>query len=204
MIRRRICRQRGHASLTVLILGSVATFIAGAVIHQGTVAEREAVAQSLARTRAYWAAVGHISYALSRIRQNGSCVEAWVPAAACGPDESKAMTAQIYLNEIASLRTWTYPDVNSDYYINVSLSADDWGSASKSGYLKLTASFPTTGQSPLPVLNGLSNRLRSVELIYCVAPDEDDLCNNLPHQNMTGSNSSPYTRIYRMSRPPLS
>lgn len=204
MIEHRISRQRGQAILTVMMMGTLATFMVGALVQHDTVVEKAAVEQSLARTRAYWAAMGHISYALSRIRKDGGCQDVLYPSN-CGPDTSKAGTAQHYLDEISSLRTWTYPDVNSNYYINLSLSAAPagQGSQTKSGYVSITASFPTAGQSFLPVLNGLSNRLRPVSLIYCTVGNPTDVCNS-PTVNYTSSNSSTYNHIYRFSRPPLS
>ena len=200
----RLSSQRGQAALTALMLGSLATFMAGALMQHGMVAEKEAVARSLAETRAYWAAMGHISYAMSRISKQGGCRED-LYLGNCGPDTSKAGTAQAYLDEISSLRNWTYPDVNSDYYINLSLTAAPAGQGgqTKSGYVSISATFPTSGQSPLPVLNGLSNRLRPVVLIYCTMGDADDPC-NAPTNNYTGSQTSPYNRMYRLSRPPVS
>lgn len=210
---RSLVRQRGNALLMVMILGTTASLAAGALMQHEAVVEKRAVSESLARTRAYWAAMGHINYALSRTRNYMLC-----GSGSCDRDSARATSVQGYLNEVCgaltssqpntcTTTTWTYRDGDgSSYFLQVQAAASPESAAFdiRSGHIKIVASFPTTGQSALPVLNGLSNRLRSVEIRFCAAKKDGSwtYCNN-PSTATSAEQDTDHFLIKAVDRPPL-
>lgn len=206
-----LARQRGHAMLMVMILGTTATFMAGALLRHETVVEKRAISESLAETRAYWAGMGEINYALSRIRNNNICTKGG--SNNCDTDIQRINWVQNYLDEVCkqtppssscTVATWTYPDVdNSSYFIQVRATAypeTPGSSTTNTGRLKIIADFPTATQSTLPVLNGLNSRLRPVELRFCGVTSSSAIdCSS-----SASSTNTPYILIRSVDRPPLS
>jgi hypothetical protein len=201
-------RQTGNILMPVIFIGLTTSLIMGALINRSVYLEAAAVENSLAETRAYWATMGHFRYALSRARHAGLCPD----EEGCVPtdhfeDTELASTLQSYLNEISTLRTFTYPDENSGYTIKIDLTGavdDDPLRQAFSGHLMMTSSYPTTGVSTLPVLSGLAQRFTPYELRFCTglasayAP-----CGEISNNN-GGQPTGFYSvqRLYRMPSAP--
>ncbi len=97
----------GSALVAMIMFGLVAS-LAVLGLTGRLVMERREVANSLAQTRAYWAALGIDAYVLSRVAQAGWCT------APCN-GATVASNVAGYAKEIADLWTWRYPDVGSGY-----------------------------------------------------------------------------------------
>ena len=66
-------RSRGSVVLTVTAVGLFAMLLASGLVNHYAVTEARAVEESLAKVRVYWAAMGHVNYALSRAWREGFC-----------------------------------------------------------------------------------------------------------------------------------
>ena len=62
-------RTKGSALITVTLIGLFVMLLAAALVNSFAISEAKAIDESLAKTRIYWAAMGHINYSLSRIRR---------------------------------------------------------------------------------------------------------------------------------------
>ena len=199
-------RQRGSILAPVMLLGLTSTLIMGAVINHSVYLEQAAVENRLAETRAYWLAMGHFRYALSRERRYGLCPT----AGGCGlfdniKDTDKAPVLQGYFNEITTYRTFTYPDENSGYTITINVTGavdDDPLRQTFSGYLMMTSSFPTVGVSTLPVLSGLAQRFTPYRLRFCTSLNSAYAnCGPVGNNNNNGHPTG-YYDIRRLTRQP--
>ena len=165
--------QTGSILLPVTLIGLVSSLLVIALIQNSLYLEQVAVENEAAKSRAYWANVGHFRYALSRARHAGFCDK----NDGCPPDRNisdpkKATVLQGYLNEISTYRTFTYPDENSGYSITINLTAafdDGTPRNGHSGYMMITSSYPTVGVSTLPVLSGLAQRFTPWQLRFCTS-----------------------------------
>ncbi|MCH8858716.1 MAG: hypothetical protein IID54_03955 [Proteobacteria bacterium] len=166
-------RQQGNMVVAVSVIGLSATFLFATLMNHTMVLEQTAVENELAEVRAYWAVRGHHNYALSRIRHSELCGK----DSGCNPgdkfdDNKRAITLQAYLDEIADLRIWTYPDENANYRIGFDMEAepdDTPGRNNHSGHLIMTSSF--NDQSTLPILDNIAQRLPPVRMRLCVGMD---------------------------------
>ena len=70
-------RQRGNILIVVSFVGLFSMAISGGLISHYAVSEARGIADSLAKVRVYWAMVGHVDYALSRIRQEHPGPAGW-------------------------------------------------------------------------------------------------------------------------------
>ena len=210
---RNFHRQRGNILIPVMLIGLTSTLVMGALINRSVYLEQAAVENRLAESRAYWATMGHFRYAFSRQRRTGFCIDSTV----CDPivypvynikDTDKATALQSYLDEISSLRIFTYPDENSGYAIAINLTGtvdDDPTRHAFSGYLMMTSTYPTTGVSTLPVLSGLAQRFTPYRLRFCTSLTSAYVnCGSITNNNNGGKPTGFYSvkRFYR--RPSVS
>jgi hypothetical protein len=148
--------------------------LAAALVNHFATAEARAIAHSLAKTRIYWASMGHINYSLSRIRREGLC------SGTCVNDEDRATNLRTYL---AELNDWSW-DFGGDYRINVTASVTDGPFPTPNpndGRVRATISLdPVTG-TPFDTLNGIEQRIRD-ELVV-------DICLAAPCGAPNGSSS---------------
>ncbi|WP_439816515.1 hypothetical protein [Zavarzinia sp. CC-PAN008] len=108
---------RGSALLVVIVTAGLALMTVVAVLGRLAI-EARAVEDSLAQTRAYWAAMGATTYVFSRtMRQGGSDNNS-------ADNPRYAAQAKNYLDEIRDLRTWRYPDAGADYAFRFDMHAD--------------------------------------------------------------------------------
>lgn len=181
-------RERGSASvLTVTGIGMLAVM---AVLGLGgrALVERRAVEDSLAQTRAYWAAMGQATYVLGRIR-------------ATGAGDKPEDTAKKYLLEIADgakskdrAATWRYPDVSAAYAIVVNADAKKAG-AGQNGTVVMTFDFDTLDAGAPDALRTMPT-LRKLEFTYCISATYAGACDNTPDKNNVG-----YNRLISIHRP---
>jgi hypothetical protein len=198
--------QRGNILVPVMLIGLTCTLMMSALINRSVYLEQAAVENRLAETRAYWAAMGHFRYALSRARHAGLCPD----SLGCTPtqnikDTDKVTAIQSYLDEIAAYRTFTYPDENAAYSIKINLTAavdDDPLRQNFSGHLMMTSSYPTSGVSTLPVLSGLAQRFTPYQLRFCTSLiSAFAACGSILNNNNGGDPTGFYSvkRLYRMN-----
>ena len=164
-------------------------------VTERVVNETRAINDSLAQTRAYWAAVGMADYVLSRTMAGGAC------ANSCNSNEIKK-TFDGYVGEIGSAMPWMYPDVSASYQIGLSLAWSEDSSAPNNYEYLLRVTFSacdgagSKGKAPpcpnapatagptqskalppntLPALRTL-NSTRPVELRYCLISGPGSAC----------------------------
>ena len=70
-------RDRGNVLIVVSFVGLFAMALSGGLISHYAVSEARGIADSQAKLRVYWAMVGHIDYALSRMRQEHQAGAGW-------------------------------------------------------------------------------------------------------------------------------
>ena len=70
-------RDRGNVLIVVSFVGLFAMALSGGLISHYAVSEARSIADSQAKLRVYWAMVGHIDYALSRMRQEHQTGAGW-------------------------------------------------------------------------------------------------------------------------------
>ena len=197
--------QTGSILLPVTLIGLVSSLLVIALIQNSLYLEQVAVENEVAKSRAYWANVGHFRYALSRARHAGFCDK----NDGCLPtrnidDNKKAQVLQGYLDEISTYRTFTYPDENSGYSIKINLTAavdDGTPRDDKSGYMMITSSYPTVGVSTLPVLSGLAQRFTPWQLRFCTSLTSAYAnCGGLNVNSNDGTPTGLYSvrRLYRL------
>ena len=105
--------ERGGALLAVMLFAGLAAMVMAVLIGR-VVVEYRAVEDSVAQTRAYWAAMGFNNYALSRTALFGSCKPSCNSA---NKDYSPIQSS--YVNEIADMQSWYYLDVGPSYIVQL-------------------------------------------------------------------------------------
>lgn len=114
-------RQAGFALIAVMLIGATAMYALTSVVGDGQVAERRAQELQLMRLRAYWAAQGHISYAISRMTQGPPC------GGTCKNAVGREDAFDGFFNELnegAAAREWSYPEISLTYSFPVAATAD--------------------------------------------------------------------------------
>ena len=169
--------------------------IAGTIVNNLLVSEAEAVEESLAKSRVYWAARGHMDYALSRIQNIGICRTSCVngdgsdlsadqqpddgTTALSSPLNNRADSMRTYLREIygregpnQQARNWNYDEYDqaSDtdrYRLSMQHTVEVAEDGSDvDGYLRVTIAL--TGVGTTESLQGLPNRVRPVQFDICL------------------------------------
>ncbi len=77
--------------------------------------EYRAVEDSVAQTRAYWAAMGFNTYVLSRTMASGACGK----KGCTGSQPDLSGPSSSYLNEISDLHAWYYMDNGPNYFLQL-------------------------------------------------------------------------------------
>lgn len=187
---------RGNAIIAAVGFGLLALLALGNVVG-GIVAEHRAVEDSLAQTRMYWAAMGHVTYLLSRTGGAGLC-----PAqkdVKCDSPSTVATHSSAMLAEIQDLQVWQYPELGSTYRFRVqpSVTADPRAKSGEKGRLLFQAQFQPAGGATTQTLQALRTvpTTRPVELRYC-------LTKNLGENPCSGDNNdAKVTWIVNVHRP---
>jgi len=208
---------RGSATIAVTLFGALAVLVGLSVVTQ-MVTEYRAVEDSLAQTRAYWAAMGQATYVLSHTMATGAAT------AANYTQNSLVTTENNYLKEITtgpkSLQFWMYPDISSAYQFTIqgTVCTDALAPALKSGELVIVFSFnggpkcptappgngnPPACPKPAAPANGTPDSLRTinatrpVEIRYCLVGNSTDACG----VNDLVANAGTYQFITSIHRP---
>jgi hypothetical protein len=173
--------QRGGAMVFVTLVGLVISMGFAMFLSSTVLVEQRAVEASLARSRAYWAEMGHIHYAMSRISLSRLCNS-------CGftqnniTDVNASAIIQSYINELNAIKTWTYPEESSSYSLTITETVapdEDPTRHVYSGWLKMTSSYTASS-----VLAGLDNHLPLMELRLCVGRGNAGAkCGNINNDN---------------------
>jgi hypothetical protein len=182
--RQIIRRTKGSALITVTLIGLFVMLLAAALVNHFATAEARAIAHSLAKTRIYWASMGHINYSLSRIRRQGLCGGACVNDDDGTPEpDSLANRADNLRTYLAELNDWSW-DFGGGYSFNVTASVTDGPSPTpdpNDGRVRATISLaPITG-SAFDTLNGIEQRIRDQLVV--------DICLAAPCGAPNGSSS---------------
>ena len=193
----RTSQPPGNALIAVTFIGMFIMLIASTVVNNLMLSEVEAVEESLAKTRIYWASRGHLDYALSRIKSEGTCDEA---SGGCTADDgvdfpsgqqpddntrpillplnNRADSLRTYLRELyndGGVRNWNYDQTpDTDLYrlsLQHTVEVAENGST-VDGYLRVTITLVKTGT--IGSLQGLRTRVRPVQIDVCLGAAEGD------------------------------
>ncbi len=192
MDRRR--RQRGTILIAVSFVGMFAMLLSGGLISHFAVSEARAVANSLAKVRVYWAMVGHMDYALSRMRQQNPTAPPFTSDVDLAGIQGILLT---YFDELdfgsdcrgssvpsatnSKCSKWVYDEVSSEYVFHFKWTIfDPAGGTAADGALGVRLDYVIEGAtnttvgaptSSIESINNLSERLRDLEYEVCfVAP----------------------------------
>lgn len=200
--------ERGSAPIIAMLFGTL-SLLAITTMMGRLVVEARAVEDSIADTRAFWAAIGLSEYALSRTAESGGC------SSACATAEFVPVQ-QAYLNQIAFLQPWQYPDVGASYsfFVQAAPSLDPLAPSGHVGDMLIRSTFvpcPAPGAgvtcatgapmpAPVMALRSLVSA-RPVEFRFCLAPYGVTTCGS--GGTMTVPAKQPYpqfvTSIHRPS-----
>ena len=128
----------------MMFSGLAATVMA--VLVGRVVVEHHAVEDSIAQTRAYWAAMGFNNYALSRTAISGACKPLCTTTT---KDYSPVQKG--YLNEIADMQNWYYLDVGTSYIVQLATQVcqDAYAPTATVGEIVIKTSFSgNSGPNP--------------------------------------------------------
>lgn len=131
-------RQAGYALLFVMAVGMAGLYSVSGLIGDGTATEFEAQERELLKLRAYWAAMGHITHALSRSRQGEPC------GSKCSNMKKRTDSLKEVIKELQNWdkgaikdptqgtdRAWVYPEISSRYLLPLHLHVEDMENKSR-------------------------------------------------------------------------
>ncbi len=195
--------ERGNVIAAVTVIGAASTLALSALMNNSVGIEARAIEQNLAETRAYWASMGHFRYAMARTRYSAACGQWWgCVESETATDAMKAATLNSYLGEISSLRTFTYPEEDSDYFLRLTFTAapdEDPSRKDYSGWLKIRSAL-NGAQGDVPVLNDLGDSIPMYEIRFCLGEDPGDECEKINKDN--GGRFKKGVQVNRFSRLP--
>ena len=158
-------RTKGSALITVTLIGLFVMLLAAALVNHHASTEARAIAESLAKTRIYWASMGHINYALSRISREGLCNGTCVR----DDDGTEIPTDDILANRADNLRRyfaeintsggprqWEYGD---NYSFSLAAKVAD-ASDPNDGKVRAIIALEAITGSTYDELNGIEQRIR--------------------------------------------
>ena len=178
-----IGNQRGGALIFVIIVGMVMTTAFALFMSSTILVESRAVEAELAKTRAYWAEMGNINYALSRISYSQLC------GTNCGnklKDSQIAPILQAYFNELSNQTVWTYADKSPNYSITTTDVVSTAGGQNFSGWLKISSAY-----TPSVLVSKSSGSLPQMEMLLCVGlANAGSKCGNIGNNN--GGNTTAF------------
>ena len=188
-------RDRGTILIAVSFVGIFAMALSSALISHFAVSEARGVADSLAKLRVYWAMVGHVDYALSRMRQDNKAAAGWlsdlgetgIQGVLLGyldelDDGANCRGTTVASTTNSKCSSWPYVEVSSDYVFHFKWTVyDPFNSVpvegtSTDGRLGIRIDYVLEGAadnavntptSSVPSLDKLSVRLRDLEYEVC-------------------------------------
>jgi hypothetical protein len=189
--------QRGGAMVFVTLVGLVISMGFAMFLSSTVLVEQRAVEASLARSRAYWAQMGHMHYAMSRISKSKMCNSCL--GTVKSKDTELTPILQAYLNELNAIKTWSYPDEAAGYTITITETAavdEEPTRQTYSGWLKMTSSYATSA-----LVSGLDGHLPLMELRLCVGrASAGSKCGDIDGNN--GGDTTAYFSISRLTNLP--
>lgn len=168
-------RQGGYAIAAISLLGLAAMSAAAMMISDGGSGDSAQLEEELVKLRAEWAAVGHMTYVISRARQDGLC-----DSNCSSNDGTRAVRLQVLAEEIYNANTsgikagaggknrfkLEYAEFGTKYSFDTALFASDINSATD-GMLDLTITFPDSSGNVDLVRDSL-RRMTSFGATLCV------------------------------------
>jgi len=187
----RLRSDSGSATILVTTIGALALII-GFRQFDAIVVEHQGIDDSLLEVRAYWAAKGHLNYALSRTMFAGGCVG----AGPCGENPDVVSLPTAYLQDIACYRAWSYPELANYQFVLMPTVANDPNAPAKQvGEILIRVTFAQSGiapagcswgsSTPTQALSALTH-VRPVEFRYCLTNDAGNKCDKNPGANIPG------------------
>ena len=193
----RTAHSSGNVLIAVTLIGTFIMLIAATIVNNLMVSEAEAIEESLAKSRVYWAARGHIDYVLSRIRNVGVCTPSLDCLANDGEDfpadqqpdngtrplssplDNRADTLRTYLRELyggdgpnQEARNWNYneydQETDADRY---RLSIQHTVKVAEDGSNVdgyLRVTLALTAVGSFDALQGLPKRVRPIQFDVCI------------------------------------
>lgn len=112
--REKRLKNQGSALVTIIVIMLVIMGIVSALVEHLVVNEVNAVEESLARVRAYWAMVGQVNYILSRVRYEGSQGKGFIDASGKALDATKLAGINAYIGELDGYNWPWYPEYGTN------------------------------------------------------------------------------------------
>ena len=190
-------QDNGNILIVVSFVGLFAMALSGGLITHFAVSEARGVADSLAKLRVYWAMVGHVDYALSRMRRENPTGAGWtndlgenniqgvllgyLDELDYGPNRNCRGTT-VTSTENSRCSIWLYDEVSNDYVFHFKWTVFDPANNDppegdttdgrvgiRIDYVLEGAKDNTVGNptSSIASLNNLSNRVLELEYIVC-------------------------------------
>ena len=186
--------QSGSALIFVTIVGLVMSLAFALFMTSTVLTEQRAVEAELARSRAYWAEMGDLHYAMSRISYSRLCNSCKIGN---NKDSDLAPVLQAYFNELSNNQVWTYADESSNYSITTTTTAGTAGGQTFSGWLVATAAY-----TPSTLVASSSGKLPLLEMGICVGlSSSGSKCGSLGNNN--GGNATAYFSVNHLTNLPL-
>jgi len=177
------------------------------LLRHGVATESQAIENSLAKSRVYWAMKGHLAYVLSRARSdndicNGNCTS---DDLASDP-QNRVIGLSAFLTPIHDIdvalrrRRWDYSDVSGDYFFDISDEVDNHAdslAASNDGHIQFLIRLDTVGDHTL--LSGLDTRILDMRADVCFGLSSfTNHCTKVDGSNNSFSGISHVTAIKRI------
>lgn len=190
-------RQSGYALAAISLLGMAAMGSAAVLIAESGVNEGSAIEDDLVRVRANWAMNGHLTYVLSRARQDGACHLDCSDSDTTRSETSKNFSREIHnavpaklVKNAGSQRRWSYGEINTEYAIDTAISGTDTGTL-VDGQFKLDTRIAIS-LIRLQSVDDALNRIPSIETTVCAGlSNPGDNCPTV----VTNENTSGIVRI---------
>ena len=168
-------RQSGYAIASVSLIGLMAMASAALLVTDGQVSERQAIEEQLVRIRANWAVMGHLTYVISRTRQDGVC-----DGTCGGGDNERRATVEAYLGEIYNAniggfksgggtkqRRWGYAEIADNYAIDTAGTVSDAAGGVDDGSLTVQVRFANSN-ARTDFVNDVLGRFDDRDATLCV------------------------------------
>lgn len=220
-------QDNGNILIVVSFVGLFAMALSGGLITHFAVSEARGVADSLAKLRVYWAMVGHVDYALSRMRQENPTGAGWtndlgenniqgvllgyLDELDYGPNRNCRGTT-VTSTENSRCSIWLYDEVSNDYVFHFKWTVFDPANndppegnttdgrlAIRIDYVLEGANDNTTSNptSSVASLDNLSKRLLDLEYVVCFVKADGRPIGSCGALGLDASGASRVVRVRR-------
>ena len=217
-------KDKGNILIVVSFVGLFTMALSGGLINHYAVSEARGVADSLAKLRVYWAMMGHIDYALSRMRQEHPTGAGWTSDV--GENNIQGVLLS-YLDELdygpnrnchgtivkstanSRCSVWLYDEISNDYTFHfkwtVSPTISSEGNPTD-GRLAIRIEYVLEGEannaatsltSSVPSLVNLNKRVLDLEYTVCFVESDFPIIGNCTAVDPDVSGASRVIRVRR-------